>query len=82
MVHKTYIYRKVKIEQHVPHKNRGWTRVLWKVYSSDYISGTRHVTLIKKSAISCERGKEDAVVTTNNGTYLLRLTQSWWQKVN
>jgi hypothetical protein len=51
-----------------PLKTGGELRCSWRVSSSWYTSGTRHVNLVTKPAIIHEWGKDREVLTTN-GTY-------------
>ena len=67
MIYKTP-HRKLKIEQHEPHKQRGWIWVLRKSGSSCSSSGFHWLSLIISPVIGHERGM-DRIIITRNGTH-------------
>jgi hypothetical protein len=65
MIYKT-LHRKLKIEQHKPYKNRGWTRVLRKGNQFLLHIWDHHATLVTDRVISHEWGEDRIVITKNS----------------
>ena len=67
MIYKT-LHRKLKIEQHEPHKNGGEFKSSRRVNSSCSTRGTRRITLVTYPMTSHEWGMTGMWCSTN-GTY-------------
>ena len=63
-IYKT-LHRKLKIEQHKPFKNWGWSRVLRKGNQFLLHIWDHHATLVTDRVISQEWGKDRIVITKN-----------------